>query len=88
VHEKPPNRQRQYEPGTQHDEPAMERFRPGLIVAEPSQPACESPVASASARHVALLLDLGCLAAQVAQVVELGATHFAGALDFDLLDEG
>src|SRR5450759_4494012 len=44
-------------------------------------------VASASGRHVALLLDLGSLTAQVAQVVQLGATHVTAGDDLDLLDD-
>src|SRR5450631_116975 len=43
--------------------------------------------ASAGGRHVALLLDLGSLAAQVAQVVQLGAPHVAAGHDLDLLDD-
>src|SRR5665811_2156270 len=43
-------------------------------------------VASAGG-HVALLLDLGSLTAQVAQVVQLGAPHVATGHDLDLLDD-
>src|SRR5450759_1477855 len=60
---------------------------PGLIAAEPSAGACESAVASAGARHVALLLDLGSLAAQVAQVVQLGAPDVTAGHNLDLLDD-
>ena len=43
---------------------------------------------SVSARGVALLLDLGGLAAQVAQVVELRAADVTAGDDLDLLDDG
>ena len=42
---------------------------------------------SAGRRGVALLLDLGLLAAQVAQVVELGAADVAAGDDLDLVDD-
>ena len=38
-------------------------------------------------RGLALLLDLGLLAAQVAQVVQLGAAHVTAGHDLDLLDD-
>ena len=37
---------------------------------------------------LALFLDLGCLAAQVAQVVQLGAPDFTAGHDLDLVDVG
>src|SRR6187402_1915488 len=40
-----------------------------------------------SASAVALLLDLGLLAAEVPQVVELGATHVATGHDLDVVDD-
>src|SRR3954447_15647374 len=48
----------------------------------------ENPeVVSASDRGVPLLLDLGGLAAQVAQVVQLGAAHVTTGDDLDVVDD-
>src|SRR5690606_17589314 len=38
--------------------------------------------------EVALLLDLGLLAGETAQVVQLGATHVTAGHDLDLVDRG
>ena len=55
--------------------------------------ACRGPRVAQPARStvrsvgVALFLDLGCLAAQPAQVVELGPADVAAAVDLDLVDD-
>src|SRR5450631_1749947 len=61
--------------------------RPGPRAREGSRG--QTRAESAAGRRVlALLLDAGLLAAEVAQVVELGAPHVAARHDLDLVDDG
>src|SRR5664279_1349245 len=49
--------------------------------------ACPRAISATGGRVLALLLDAGLLAAEVAQVVELGAPHITARHDLDLLDD-
>src|SRR5207249_9299876 len=53
-----------------------------------SSDVCSSDLATASLHRSGFLDFGGRLADALTQVVELGAAHIAGALDFDFLDEG
>src|SRR3954453_1680892 len=54
---------------------------------EPRPEPGPGPRGSAARRDLALLLDLGGLAAQVAKVVELRAPHVTAGDDLDLVDD-
>src|SRR5205085_11460791 len=60
--------------------------RAGRPLVRGSSSAFATESATGAREHVALLLDLGGLAAQVAQVVELRATDVTAGDDLDLVD--